>query len=337
MSLTDLDFIRDYADGKIKLGLPWGSPTLDRHWRYKRNFTIILGHSGVGKTKLILYVELSAAIRYDHKVIVYTSENSIAIIKMELIEMLAQKKVRYNEQRQMDDDELSKWYEYVNKYMVFISQEKVYAWSEIRGIIEHLCTQINNIGSIVIDPYNSLRIDKQTLGQLSTHDYHYEVASEMRVFQKKLDVRLVVAMHPATEAARRTIRDASHPYTGYDDFPKPSDAEQGAKWKNRSDDFVIFHRIYNHPTDSNIVFIKVDKIKEQVTGGQPTPVDKDNFGIRCEWNYIQQRYKIDGIDILNVEPAVRNTNEKQSPQNIDELVASIAAKDGSEMFDDLPF
>jgi len=295
---TELQFIQDYADGKIELGKQWGCPKLDRHWLWKRNFTIVLGHSGIGKTKLILYLELAAAIKYGHKVLIYTSENNSAVVKMELIEVLAGQSIRYNGERKLSKEETERWYAYLSKYALFIKQDKVYAWNELRGVIDHLVKKDSSIASVVIDPYNSLRIDKGVLGSLSTHDYHYEVASDMRVMSEEWKCRLVVNMHPATEAGRRFIKDNKHPYFNYADFPRPSDAEQGAKWKNRADDFIILHRIYNHPTDGNLIFIKVDKIKEQFSGGCPTPIDAENFGIVASWNFVKHRFQIDNIDIL---------------------------------------
>lgn len=332
MPKSELDYIKAFADGKIEMGRSWGAAELDQHWRWKKNFTIVLGHSGIGKTKLVIYLELVAAIKYNHHILIYTSENTSAVVKMELIECLAGKKIRYNHQRQMSDVEIEQHYQTLTKYCTFIDQTQVFAWQELKGVIEHLLQKNDSIKSIIIDPYNSLKVDKAVLGQLSTHDYHYEVASEMRVKQSQWDCRLVVCMHPATESARRTIKDAQHPYTGYDDFPKPSDAEQGSKWKNRSDDFIVFHRIYNHPTDSNTIFIKVDKIKEQFTGGMPTPFDKDNFGIKAVWNYRDNRFIFDGTDILHT--ALSNTGTVKELLTVEKIEEE---KETLIEFDDLPF
>ncbi len=95
--------------------------------------------------------------------------------------------------------------------------------------------------------------------------------------QQEWGVRLVVNMHPATEAARRVIKENGHPYNGYADFPKASDAEQGAKWKNRADDFIIFHRLTNQPSDSNTIFVNVDKIKTVFKGGNTTIHDTQHL------------------------------------------------------------
>lgn len=333
LPMNDIDFIKQYAKGEVELGLQWGSPTIDRHWLWKKNFTIILGHSGIGKTKLTLYMELSAAMRYGHKMLVYTSEDYSAVVKMELIECMAGKKIRWNDRQEMSDDEIKFYYEQLEKYSIFIRNDKVYSWGDLRGIIEHTMQKVSNIKSIIIDPYNSLRVDKEVLGQLSTHDYHYEVASEMRVKQQEWGVRLVVNMHPATEAARRVIKENGHPYNGYADFPRASDAEQGAKWKNRADDFIIFHRLYNHPSDSNTIFVKVDKIKSVFTGGKPTIHDSENFGLRVMWNWRDNRFLFEGIDILN--------NEKYNctEQNSDLVFAQgeQIQDEQQQLVDDLPF
>ena len=61
ISSDDEDFrwIDDYSQGKIQVGLDTGDPDLDKHFRYKKEFVIINGHSNVGKTTTALYLLLT--------------------------------------------------------------------------------------------------------------------------------------------------------------------------------------------------------------------------------------------------------------------------------------
>ena len=294
----ELDFIQDYADGKIELGKQWGCPKLDRHWLWKRNFTVVLGKSGTGKTKLIVYMELAAAIRHNHKVLIYTSENNLAVIKMELIQVLAGQSIRYNNERKMSKEDVEHWYNMLLQYAVFLKTDKPYTWGQLRGVIEHTIERDNKIASIIVDPYNSLRVDKTQLGGLTRHDYDLEVLSELENFSKVKQYRVILIIHGTSESARRVVKDKGSPYFSYEDFPKSGDAEGGSKFKNRSHDFIVLHRIHDHPTDNNLVFIKVDKVKEKFTGGTETVIDAENFGIVASWNFMKHRFYIDGVDIM---------------------------------------
>ena len=65
ISSDDEDFrwIDDYANGRIPVGLDTGDKDLDQYFRYKREFTIINGHSNVGKTTMALYLMVNATVR----------------------------------------------------------------------------------------------------------------------------------------------------------------------------------------------------------------------------------------------------------------------------------
>ena len=80
ISSDDEDFrwIDDYANGRIPVGLDTGDPDLDQYFRYKREFTIINGHSNVGKTTMALYLMVNSTVRHKWKWIVYSSENRTA-------------------------------------------------------------------------------------------------------------------------------------------------------------------------------------------------------------------------------------------------------------------
>ena len=69
ISSDDEDFrwIDDFANGRIPIGLDTGDAHLDGHFRYKKEFVIVNGHSNVGKTTMVLYLMVNAAIRHGWK------------------------------------------------------------------------------------------------------------------------------------------------------------------------------------------------------------------------------------------------------------------------------
>jgi hypothetical protein len=265
VSSDDEDFrwINDYADGKIMLGLDTGSELLDQHWRYKHNFTIINGHSNVGKTTFALYLAVNASIRHGWKWIIYSSENRTAAIKMKIMTFacdMQAKDMTYHQRKLA--------YEWVSEHFTLISNKQVYSYYDLVIFGEKLMNK-GRCDGYFIDPYNSLRIDMSERSGLSTHEYHYEAASEFLTFTNNHEIAVWLNMHAVTEAQRRKGPD------GLPTAPYAEDTEGGAKFINRSDDFATFHRKVQSqdPLDRRTVEFHVRKIRETETGGSPTGVD----------------------------------------------------------------
>lgn len=265
VSSDDEDFrwINDYADGKIQLGLDTGSELLDNHWRYKQNFTIINGHSNVGKTTFALYLAVNAAIRHGWKWIIYSSENRTASIKMKIMSFACDMQVN-----DMSYHQRKLAYEWVNEHFTLISNKQVYSYYDLIIFGEKLLNK-GGYGGFFIDPYNSLRIDMSERSGLSTHEYHYEAASEFLTFTNNHDIGVWLNMHAVTEAQRRKGVD------GLPTAPYAEDTEGGGKFVNRADDFLTFHRKVQaqDPLDRRTVEFHIRKIRETETGGEPSGVD----------------------------------------------------------------
>lgn len=259
----DYKWIADFADGNIQLGLPTGNSQLDNYWRFKKNFTIINGHSNIGKTTFALYLQVVASMLHGWKWMVYSSENSTASIKMRLMEFAMD--MRIND---MNYAQRKLAYEWVNKHFTLISNNQVYSYSDLLIFGEKL---INNeaIDGIFIDPYNGLRVDIGYNSKLNTHEYHYEAASEMLTFANSKNIALWLNTHSVTEAQR--IKGAD----GLPIAPYAEQSEGGGKFVNRSSDFLTFHRKIQHPEPDmrRRIEVHVRKIRETETGGQPTPYD----------------------------------------------------------------
>ena len=263
MSSDDEDWrwIDDFANGNIELGLETGDPTLDKHFRYKKEFVVINGHSNVGKTTMALYLMVNASIQHDWKWVVYSSENKTASVKMKMMEFAVNRKVG-----DMTYAQRKEAYEWVNKHFTIISNNQVYSYSDILIFLEKILRQ-EKFDAVFIDPYNSLKIE--LTGNSNSHDYHYKASQEFLTFSTANDVAVWVNTHAVTEAQRKKGDD------GLPIAPFAEDTEGGGKFVNRADCFLTIHRKVQAP-DHNIkktTELHVRKVRMTETGGTPTSYD----------------------------------------------------------------
>ena len=264
ISSDDEDFrwIDDYSQGKVEVGLDTGDAKLDEYFRYKKEFVIINGHSNVGKTTTMLYMIANSAVRHGWKWVLYSSENRTASVKMSLMQFAMDKKasdMTYLERRQA--------YKWVNEHFVVINNNQVYGYSDIILFVEKVMRQ-TPIDAIFVDPYNSLKLDMGQKG-VSSHEYHYEAASEFLTFSKANDMAVWLNMHAVTEAQRRKGDD------GLPVAPYAEDTEGGGKFVNRADCFLTIHRKVQsmEPDIRRMSEIHVRKVRDVETGGRPTALE----------------------------------------------------------------
>ena len=263
ISSDDEDFrwIDDYANGKIPVGLDTGDSKLDEYFRYKKEFLIMNGHSNVGKTTFALYMMVNSAVRHGWKWVVYSSENRTASLKMSLMQFAVNRRIA-----DMNYDQRKAAYKWVNDHFTVISNNQVYSYSDIIVFLEKIVRQ-QDCDAVFVDPYNSLKIE--LTGNGSSHDYHYQAASEFLTFSTTNDVAVWLNMHAVTEAQRRKGDD------GLPVAPFAEDTEGGGKFVNRADCFITVHRKVQAP-DHNIkktTELHIRKVRETETGGQPTSFD----------------------------------------------------------------
>lgn len=262
---TDYNWIEKFARGEIVRGLSTGFEWLDRHFLFKKELTIINGHSNVGKTTMAQFLMVSSAVLHGWRWVVYSSENKTASFKMRLMEFLLDKPIDM-----MNYDERTVAFKWVNKHFTIISNAQVYSYSDLMIFAEKLVRQERYDGYL-IDPYNSLKVSmsKNSPG-LSSHEYHYEAASEFLTFTTQNDMALWVNAHAITEAVRRKGPD------GLPVAPMAEDTEGGGKWVNRADSVLTFHRKVQAP-EEDVRFrteIHVRKVRNTETGGGNTPFDQ---------------------------------------------------------------
>ena len=266
ISSDDEDFrwITDFAEGRIQMGLDTGISRLDEHFRFKRNFTIINGHSNIGKTTFAMYLQVASAMRHGWKWLMYTSENKTASQKMKLMTFAMGKPIK-----EMNYQERKRAFEWVNEHFTFIDNKSVYSFSDILIFAEKLLKN-QPLDGLFIDPYNSLRRDLGTNINLGPHEYDYEATSEMLTFSNAKNIAVWLNTHAVTEAQRMKGDD------GLPIAPFAEQTEGGGKFVNRADDFLTFHRKIQHPEHDRrrTVEFHVRKIRETETGGTPTSIDE---------------------------------------------------------------
>jgi len=258
----DFKWIEDFARGEIETGLTTGNETFDKYFVYKKEFVVINGHSNVGKTTVALYLIANSTVRHDWKWVIYSSENKTASVKKLLMEFRHNKKVA-----DMTHMERKAAYKWVLKHFVVISNKDLLSYTDVLIYTEKVMAN-SEVDGVFIDPYNSLRIDLAQ-SSLSSHEYHYEAASEFLKLSKNRNVAIWVNMHAVTEAQRRKGDD------GLPIAPFAEDTEGGGKFVNRADCFLTIHRKVQaqDPHTRGKTEIHVRKVRETETGGQPTPYD----------------------------------------------------------------
>lgn len=261
---SDFQWINKFASGEIPKGLDTGNARLDQYFRYKPEFLIINGHSNVGKTTMALYMMVNSALRHNWRWIVYSSENKTAAIKMRLMEFVLNKPIDL-----MDREERKSAFNWVSYHFKVISNADVYSYMDLIIFAEKLIQYEGDYHGFFVDPYNSLKIQLNQGAAISTHEYHYEAASELLTFTNRHNMAMWLNAHSVTESQRRKGED------GLPIAPFAEDTEGGGKFINRSDCFLTFHRRVQAQTseDKRIMEFHVRKVRSQETGGEPTPFD----------------------------------------------------------------
>jgi len=290
---VDFDWIEEYVDGNIPLGLTTGNTRVDQHFVFKKEFVMINGHSNIGKTTFALWMMVASAMNHDWRWVIYSSENRTAAVKMKLMTFALNKKLTsttFQERKAA-----RKW---VEEHFVVIDNSKTYSYTDIILFCEKVHRQ-QPIDGLFVDPYNSLKIEMSASRGVGPHEYHYEAASEFLTFSNNMDVAVWVNAHSITESQRRKGDD------GLQVAPYAEDTEHGGKWVNRADCFITLHRKIQHPDvlQRRCVEMHVRKVREVDTGGKPTPFLEP---LMFEFNSTQS-----GFALIGPEPKLfENLGEK---------------------------
>lgn len=263
--LENLDDYNEYLElarkGLLPMGLKTHIPKLDEHFLFKRaDLVMVNGIDNVGKTFVIIYLQLLAAMYHGWKFLIFSSENTNRVLFKRIIEFYWGKKITL-----MNDVELRIAKDFVKSHFYFIkSEEDLFNYRDIINMAKKACNKVKFDGGL-IDPYNGLKIELTNSSKLNTHEYHYEAISEIKQFGTKYDFSWFINNHAVTAALRSKGED------GFQKAPGKEDTEGGGKFSNKAAQFITVHRLTAHPTEWMVTELHIRKIKETETGGRVTP------------------------------------------------------------------
>ncbi len=287
----EIDKLIKIRQGKVTEGYKLDLPEIDEYFRFKKgNFNLILGHANTGKTTITLFFMLLYSLKHKIKWLVFSSENDSHTIIKKLIEFLAVQPIN-----KISTETFDKHAKFVFDHFKFVDCQDTYTFKQLLKFGEVVKNAWDYQG-FLIDPYNSLFKDRELMKGINGHEYDYEATSQMRLFCKKFNISIWLTTHAATNALR-IKHPLQHDYAGHPIPPLASDVEGGGKFVNRADDFLVIHRYTQHPSEWMNNHIHIRKIKDNDTGGRPTPIDtpivlksiKNNVG-----------FELNGKKILNL-------------------------------------
>ena len=255
---TDLQYLEDFREGRIKQGLGIGSD-LDKHLRFKRGqLNIFMGHDNVGKTFWFTFYALTLALKHDLKWCFWSGENSSGNIMRDMIQMYVGQP--YNE---IPLDVIKSSYVYLEQYFDFVDNKKLYKPEDLFKVFED-----NDSDGFLIDPFTGLDRDM-------THAGNYKFLNQAREFCNRTKKTVYVSSHPNSEAGRAgNIYPEGHEWAGHLKMPLKANIEGGKSFLNRCCDMFTVHRLVSHPSMKFETMITIEKIKDRTTGGECTNLNE---------------------------------------------------------------
>lgn len=246
--------------------------------------TVIVGHTNVGKTTVLLWL-LSRLIRQQKKILIYSAENRISVIHKQLTRFA------------FGVTDITKGHlESIRNSVRYIKHERHFSYRDMLNQATYLLDADFDFDFFLVDPYNSLKIDNKE--RINTHDYHYQAAEEMRIFTNNTNKSIFLNCHTVTEAQRvKPNADGHRP------APMDSDVEGGGKFPNKADDTIVIHRQISSMLEGEkyVSEIHVRKVRNQEFGGEPTPfekpvkirfrIDRTGFDVEGSYDHKIQDYK----------------------------------------------
>lgn len=277
-------YLASVRDGSLKQGLGIECK-LDDYLRFKYGtLNLIMGQSNVGKTDWVMWYMTALTLRHKLNWLIFSSENSIGSLKRKILQFWTG-----SDLNKLTDDEYNAANFKMNRFFKFINTDALYT---ARDLMKIFTDNKDQFDGAIIDPYNSLLIPK---GE-NQHTYDYEIASEIRLFCKRMNKTVYIIAHAVTNSIRQ-VHTKDHRFAGLPMPPTQSDIEGGGKWVNRADDFIVIHRYPAHENEWMYTMVHVKKVKETETGGKPTFLDAP---VLCARWY--NSFLIDQIDpIKNIE------------------------------------
>jgi len=262
------EFIYQKRNNTFKMGALTGFSKLDEHFRFKQaQLNMILGHDNVGKSVVSWYFAVLDCLLNNQYYIIFSGENKTGSVKMRLMEFYLCKTIV-----SMTEEEFQLSKAWVEDRFALVKNDESYSYKDMISIGRRMLNK-KRYTKFIIEPYNVL--EKSTTNE---HQYDYRAMLDLRIFIKQTGIGVLLNVHASTEALRR-VYPKEHELAGYTMPPNKADAEGGGKFPNKADDFLVVHRLANHPDRWFWTEIHVQKVKEMETGGKQTYRDNP-FRIR---------------------------------------------------------
>lgn len=260
-------YLNDYLDGKIPTGLKLGCDLDDYYLHKQGQLNIILGHDNVGKTYFLEWYFLALATNHDLKFCLFMDENYQGKVMRDLIQMYAGKKFM-----ELSYNDVRKYETILEQNFKFVDNTKRYTPDELLNIFDKAECDVH-----LIDPFNGLKTPM-------SYSSNYDVLNDLKHFTKE-GKTIYINAHPSSASGRRSaVYPEKHGWAGHVMPPLKSDIEGGKAFANKADDFLVVHRLTQHPDLWNYTMVEVTKIKDTDTGGKPTMLNEPmmldyNFGL----------------------------------------------------------
>lgn len=255
------DYLHRWRTGTFEKGKPTGMPGLDKYFLFKESDLVIInGIDNVGKSTVIWYLAMISSMLHDWKWLIFSSENKVGGVVRKLIEFYWSEPIA-----SMSEERFQIAKKYVqDNFGIIKCKDSLYNVQDILNMTTKALKKQKYRG-LMIDPYNSLKVDIPGKSKQSTYDYHYEAASILQLYGKQNNLSIYLNCHVGTVGARN--KDKS----GFTKAPQKEDTEMGVMFANKADEFLTIHRVTQHETEWMFTELHVRKVKETETGGRVTP------------------------------------------------------------------
>ena len=252
-SLAENEMLEQIRKGDIPMGVSTGWHALDKYFVLKKNtFYFLLGVENIGKSTILSSLMAATKVLYGSKWGVSSPESSNAVTRRNLIQASTGRKLRSFENEPLL---YAKYLTDSRNHFYLIRNDRHWGLEEVLENGKKLF-QKYGIDYLVIDPYSFYD---------GTGDYKKDLAfmSKIRVFALRYCSVLVVD-HTNTDFVRKGMDE-----NGFLRMPSRYDAVGGNMKTNKCDDFIVVHRVKNHPDKEvrTTMQIAIGKVKDEDTGG----------------------------------------------------------------------
>lgn len=258
-------YLHKWRTGTFEMGKSTQMPEMDKHFLFKEgDLVIINGVDNVGKSTVIWYLALLSNLFHGWDWLIFSSENKVGGVIRKLIEFYWCEPIET-----MSEAKFQEAKAYVTKHFDIIkTTDKLYNYQDILNITT-LSMKKKKYKGLMIDPYNSLKVDIKSKSKDTRYDYHYDAASVIQNYGRQNNLSIYLNCHVGTQGARNKDKK-----TGFTLAPQKEDTEGGVMFANKADEFLTVHRLTQHDTEFMFTEIHVRKVKETETGGRQTPLHR---------------------------------------------------------------